>query len=109
MVQPTAAKPLQLTKENWWNEIYDNKNLPTDLVFMLRALISAMIYSQIKPEATNYLIKLAKRYVSGGIQIDGVPYAVMVSEPVNREGYRRMFVLVPAYPNSKLKRLEEFS
>lgn len=100
-------KTIILSKDNWWSELADLKELPGDLMMMLRGLVGATLTNCITPAATPHLILLAKKYLSDGISIDDRPYDIMVYVPDDIEKGRHFFALIPAWPNGELKRLSE--
>ena len=100
--------PVRLTKENWRKELGES-GLPEELIAALMSLVSATLHWFIRPTAEPRLIFLAKQHLSGGIKIDRILYDIFVHTPHNAAIHRHIFVLVPAYLNGTLKRLDEFN
>lgn len=98
---------IRLSRNNWWKEL-EQKDLPQDIVMLLRELIGSHMKSAILPEAKPRLIALAKDCLSKGIWIgDSEFFDVMVYMPEDKVKYRSFFVLVPKWSGGELKRLAE--
>ncbi len=100
---------LHLSKDNWWQEIEDNKDLPQPLKGLLRSLISATKGNLIPPDASEDLVRLAKKHLQDTLIWIGerLCYSVMVYVPKDKKKGRTFFLLACCYPDGELKRLSE--
>ena len=98
---------IRLSRTGWWKE-FEQKNLPQDIIVLLRGLIGCYLGSAILPDATPQLITLAKEYLSKGIWIGNNDlFDVMVYMPNNPTFHRSFFALANKWPGGELKRLSE--
>ncbi|GEM_PF-5183606 len=104
----TTTSPIRISREDWWKELGE-RNLPEELVALLRGLVNTFFRDVCKPTATPALITLARQHLSGGLVIDNSPYEICIWVPQNERTHKHIFVLVPSCPNATLRRLIEFN
>ena len=91
-----------LTKEKWWQEIEQAK-LPS----VLKSIVGAYLNNSIPPEAYDRDIMAVLQTTQGELEIDRVPYNIVVFVPDNSDTHRRFFTLVKKYPVGKLTSLSD--
>ncbi len=110
------TSPIKLTSSNYWKEIGQLVNdaiLPMELGGLLRKLISLRNKKVIPPLAETRTIKLARDFMTGGIDLDDGQYfydvVVYLPSDPNDKTKRRFFVLIPKWPYGKLTHLEDIN
>jgi len=91
---------ITLTTENWRQEI-DQAKLPN----ILKSIVGDYLNDSIPPEAYDWDIMVVQQKTQGELEIDRVPYNIVVFVPDNSETHRRFFTLVKKYPGGKLTSL----
>ena len=59
----------------------------------------------IPPAASNYDVREVWQSTQGELELDGIPYSIVVYVPDNLDTHRRFFTLVRKYPGGKLTSL----
>ena len=120
MPLPSVTASIELTTEKYWQELealaMDGK-IDMGLSNMLKALICSHLRDTNPPTANTELIKLAKEQLKDGIWLrevnekTGAQYyldiMVYVTNEDPSEGLRKVFKLIPKYPNGRLKYLDD--
>ncbi|MFA5020980.1 MAG: hypothetical protein WC517_02895 [Patescibacteria group bacterium] len=106
-----AVIPDELHFSNdWWQEVGEIKDLPTELQGLLRELISDLLHDCIPPRAEGWMIQQVKKYLQGVLIFldDRHCYTIMVYVPKDHERNHCVFMLTPALPDGDLRRLDEY-
>jgi len=103
---------LNLTQENWRNEIRQlvfEEKLPQEVGSLLESLLGIAFAKRrlIPPSFSNREITLLQEHVSDIIKVDGVFYQITVYVPDDSEKNRRFVFLTIHYPHGRLVPLRE--
>ncbi len=97
---------IRLSEKGWWEEIGE-KNLPQELVMVLRDLITAALKGFTPPLAVPQLVVLVNEHLGEGVWVGKNYYQVVVSTLNEQKGAFERFKLIKTYPDSKSARHEE--
>lgn len=111
---------IEVTKNNYWQELKDNKSLSDTVRNLLIELINSLLHHTIHPIAATNVIRFIRECpaVLEGISIDYADsfapdtrdvrwYDIMMYVPNDRDFGRAFLLLIKKYPNGRLTYLKD--